>query len=247
MGTTGGLCTPLRRRVGVNSSLAAAPAVTQPSPTASLHAVSLLDTTDPAGLMDAGSSCGASSVATCPMDLGAAPTSRSFDPFPSMRGQSARRLLPPREAKSLEDCCIAVVAPTPSPPAAAPLLLANGRLGKHESDESVCSQEGTPLIPPKRWRSLVGAEAAPLAYEPTSGGTPPLDAKHYRGSLKTWLVGFLNGNGLKGSHSANASQTSLRKNVYSLPSTMAAAATNPSTFPYEQTRLPPKSNDESIV
>lgn len=242
MGAAGGLCTPLRRRIGVSSSLAAAPVATQPSPASSMRAVSLLDTTD-VGL-DAGSSCGASSVATCPLDLGAAPTSRSFDPFPSMRGQSARRLVPPREAKSLEDCCISVVAPTPSPPA--PLTLPNGQLGKHESDESICSQEGTPLIPPKRWRSLIGAEAAPLAYEPTSG-TPPLDAKHYRGSLKTWLVGFLNGNGLKGSHSANASQTSLRKNVYSLPSTMAAAATNPSTYPFEQTRLPPKSNDESIV
>lgn len=245
MGTAGGLCTPLRRRVGVTSSLAAPPAATPLSPAHSLRAVSLLDTTD-IGL-DAGSSCGASSVATCPLDLGVAPTSRSFDPFPSMRGQSTRHLLPPREAKSLEDCCIAVVAPTPSPPAVAPFVLPNGRLSKHVSDDSVCSQEGTPLIPPKRWRSLVGAEAAPLAYEPTSG-TPPLDSKHYnRGSLKTWLVGFLNGNGLKGSHSANASQTSLRKNVYSLPSTMSAAATNPSTFLFEQTRLPPKSNDESIV
>jgi len=244
MGNPGGLGTPLRRRVGVSNSLAAQ-AVARPSPANStaLRAVSLLDTTD-AGL-SATSSCGDSSVATCPLDLSVPPTSRSFDPFPSIRGQSARRLLPPREAKSLEDCCIAVVAPTPSPPP--PLLLPNGRLSKLESDESVDTQEGTPLIPPKRWRSLEqrGAESAPLTTESTP---PPLDTKLYRGSLKSWLVGILNGNGLKGSHSANASQTSLRKNVYSLPSTMAAAATAPGGFGFEQACHPaPKSNDESVV
>ncbi|XP_059483407.1 receptor-type guanylate cyclase Gyc76C-like isoform X2 [Neocloeon triangulifer] len=246
LGNPGGIGTPVRRRVGVSTSLAA-PQTSQPSPSSStaFRTVSLNDTTD-ASLMDGNGhhgpkgSCGGSSVVTCPLDLSTAPTvSRSFDPFPSIRGQAAKRLVRPREAKSLEDCCVTVVVPpTPSP------VLPNGRLSKHESNESACSEEGTPLIPPKRWRSLEGHE---LPVDDLAMDAPGLSAHkvNHRGSLKSWLVGILNGNGLKGSHSANASQTSLRKNVYSLPNTMAAAA--PAGLVFEPRRQTPKSNDESVV
>ncbi|XP_065353214.1 receptor-type guanylate cyclase Gyc76C-like isoform X1 [Cloeon dipterum] len=237
LGNAGGIGTPVRRRVGISNSLAPQPtsALAQEGASVLRATASLLDT---AAAADKASVDGLSSSATCPLEVAAVPCiSRSFDPFPLVRGQTAKQLVPPRVAKSLEDCTAVTSSNEPQ-------IMPNGWLDKqqpHESAESMAnSGEGTPLIPPKRWRSLEEHELPVEESEPKTGSGQKIGGGGgHRGSLKSWLVGILNGgNGLKGSHSANSSQTSLRKNVYSLPSSMASAT--PTTF------LEPP-NDESVV
>lgn len=66
---------------------------------------------------------------------------------------------------------------------------------------------GAVIVPTKRWRSLEQLKPAAAASNPTYFG----DGKKadVRGSIKSWLYGLFNGNGLR------SSETSLRKGMNS--------------------------------
>lgn len=239
---TAAIGTPVRRRGGgaLNNSLAMssvqgsmALCQQQPSPASSTLLLNQQNNNNTVNAVtpQGGATSSVETLATCPLaslDLSQPQLSRSFDPFPF--SEVKRRLK--RDARSLEDCAttnVSILPPTPPSPGPLPN---GGAVHQHED-------EVLPLIPPKRWRSLEDGNGL-------LDDTPPLqtaDAKVTRGSLKSWLVGLLNGNnGLKG----NGSQASLRKNVYSLPGTTSST---PGVNFETQTQqfCQANGNDESIV
>lgn len=66
---------------------------------------------------------------------------------------------------------------------------------------------GAVIVPTKRWRSLEQLKPSAAVHNPTYFG----DGKKadVRGSIKSWLYGLFNGNGLR------SSETSLRKGMHS--------------------------------
>ncbi|KAF4520110.1 hypothetical protein B566_EDAN010266 [Ephemera danica] len=239
MGNPGGMGTPVRRR-GVGNSLAMSSiqgsmALPQqnPSPANSSLIMNQPNNNNLSASLPPPATCSVETLATFPLnslDLSSPGLSRSFDPFP--QSEVKRKLK--RDAKSLEDCAMTVSILPPTPPNSC--ILPNG--GAVHEDEAI------PLIPPKRWRSL--EDGSGLVTNETNN--PPLEptdseAKLTRGSLKAWLVGLLNGNnGLKGT----GSQTSLRKNVYSLPSTTSSTPVVNYETQQQYSQLA-NGNDESIV
>lgn len=251
MGTTG-IGTPVRRRVGgINSmalpSLQDSGGLCQQanSPTASnLHINqqnnNMLSTSAPAQ----GGNSSADTLTAASLDLSQPGLSRSFDPFPF--SEVKRRLK--RDAKSLEDCATTVSILPPTPPSPNPLP--NGGALHHEDEVSPL----LPQRPPKRWRSLEDGSGLVVVDNNDDDIDQPFDSttadtKVARGSLKTWLVGLLNGNNrLKG---GGGSQASLRKNVYSLPGTTTTSSTPGINFESQTQQFSQlcqaNVNEESIV